>query len=162
MKILKKIGWLLLVVLIALQFFRPEKNVSEEIPETNLIVALNPPAEIATMLKTSCYDCHSNNTAYPWYSEVAPLSYWISDHVKDGKKHLDFSIWETYTAKKKAHKMEEFVEEVKEHKMPLESYLWIHKEAVLTPEQITQLVGWANQQRVSYQEVAKQEQADLP
>ena len=63
MKILKKIGWLLLVVLIALQFFRPEKNVSEEIPETDLIVALNPPAEIATMRETSGYDCHSDNTA---------------------------------------------------------------------------------------------------
>lgn len=162
MKILKKIGWLLLVVLIALQFFRPEKNVSEEIPETDLIVALNPPAEIATMLKTSCYDCHSNNTAYPWYSEVAPLSYWISDHVKEEKSIWIFLSGRPILLRRKQHKMEEFVEEVKEHKMPLESYLWIHKEAVLTPEQITQLVGWADQQRVSYQEVAKQEQADLP
>ncbi|UNY97689.1 heme-binding domain-containing protein [Zhouia spongiae] len=155
MKIIKKILIGLLLVLVIMQFFPPDKNQSGEIPVTDLIVATTPSQEIAEILKTSCYDCHSGNTKYPWYANVAPVSYWISDHVKHGKGHLDFSIWETYNNKKKAHKMEEIAEEVKEHKMPLESYLWIHKEAKLSQVQIDKVVNWAKSEQATYEATMK-------
>ncbi|SFS52889.1 Haem-binding domain-containing protein [Zhouia amylolytica] len=155
MKIIKKILLGLLLVLIVMQFIRPDKNQSEEIPVTDIIFATKPSDEIASILKTSCYDCHSNNTEYPWYANVAPVSYWISDHVDHGKGHLNFSEWETYTDKKKAHKMEEIAEEVEAHKMPLESYLWMHGEAKLSQGQIDLLVNWAKTTQVKYETALK-------
>ncbi|WP_224491017.1 heme-binding domain-containing protein [Robertkochia flava] len=151
MKILKTSLVILLFILIGMQFFRPEKNTSDQVPETDLIVSENPGEEIALTLKNACYDCHSNNTKYPWYAEVAPLSYWIADHVEEGTEHLDFSQWMAYSPKKKAHKMEELIEEVEEHEMPLESYTWLHGEARLSEDQITALTDWAKMLRAKYE-----------
>jgi len=151
MKVFKKIMLFLLLVFLVMQFIRPEKNTSETVAATDLITVLNPPTEISLILKNSCYDCHSNNTRYPWYSQIAPVSYWLSDHIKEGKKHLNFSQWESYAPKRKAHKMEELVEEVKGKTMPLESYLWMHHDANLTEEEIAQLVSWADGLRLKYE-----------
>ncbi|NAS30321.1 cytochrome C [Flavobacteriaceae bacterium R38] len=142
---------ILLVVFVVMQFIRPEKNISDVVPATDLIVVTKPPKEVQDILKTSCYDCHSNNTNYPWYSNVAPISYWISDHIKHGKGNLNFSEWDTYSVKKKAHKLEELTEEVEKHEMPLESYLRIHKDAKLSNEQIETLTNWANNLRFIHQ-----------
>lgn len=139
---IKKILLVLLVVFVVMQFFQPKKNISETTPKSDFIVNLTPPADVANMLKTSCYDCHSNNTNYPWYGYIAPVSYYLNDHVEDGKKHLNFSDWTTYSDKRKDHKLEEIAEEVAEGKMPLESYLNIHKEAELTQNQVDALVEW--------------------
>ncbi|WP_273005712.1 heme-binding domain-containing protein, partial [Leeuwenhoekiella blandensis] len=68
-----------------------------------------------------CYDCHSNQTTYPWYSNLAPASFYLEDHIKDGKRHLNFSEWEQYSAKRKDHKLDELIEEVEREGMPLES-----------------------------------------
>ncbi|NER11966.1 cytochrome C [Leptobacterium flavescens] len=155
MKIVKKILVLLLIVLVIMQFIRPEKNTSDTVPATDFITMTNPSEEIKGILKTACYDCHSNNTVYPWYNNIAPVSYWLADHVKDGKKHLNFSDWGNYDQKRKAHKLEELVEEVKEHKMPLNSYLWMHKDAKLDDAQIEALTSWAQDLRFVYQLKAK-------
>lgn len=151
MKLLKTVFVILLIVFIGMQFVRPEKNLSDQVPQTDLIVNEDPGMEVEAILKTSCYDCHSDNTQYPWYSEVAPLSYWIADHVKDGKKHLNFSAWTQYSAKKKAHKLEELMEEVEEHKMPLDSYTWVHKDAELSEAQMEALSTWAGMLRAKYE-----------
>ena len=143
MKILKISLLILLVAFVVMQFIRPEKNISGQVAESDIILVESPGEEIGLILKNACYDCHSNNTSYPWYAEVAPLSYWIADHVEHGTDELDFSQWALYSPKKKAHKMEELIEEVKEHKMPLESYTWMHSEANLTDDQITALTEWA-------------------
>lgn len=143
MKILKISLLILLVAFVVMQFIRPEKNISGQVAESDIILVESPGEEIGLILKNACYDCHSNNTSYPWYAEVAPLSYWIADHVEHGTDELDFSQWALYSPKKKAHKMEELIEEVKEHKMPLDSYTWMHSEADLTEDQITALTEWA-------------------
>lgn len=154
MKILKKILLVLLVVLVVMQFFGTEKNMAGEVPATDIILTEQPSDDVAQILKSACYDCHSNTTAYPWYAKVAPVSFWIGDHIEDGKKHLNFSEWANYTEKRKAHKMEEFVEEVREHKMPMESYVWMHKEAKLNEGQIVAITNWAQQVRTKYEKVA--------
>ena len=151
MKLVKKILIVLLIALVLLQFYPPEKNASGVIPETDLIVMAQPPGPVGDILKNSCYDCHSNTTNYPWYNNIVPVSYWLADHIEHGKEHLNFSVWGEYDAKKKAHKLEELIEEVKQHEMPLNSYLWMHSEAKLSEEQMETLIRWADALRLSYQ-----------
>ncbi len=155
MKIVKKILVVLLIAFVLMQFYRPDKNESTEVPDTDIIVMTSPPEAVKNILKTSCYDCHSNNTVYPWYNTIAPVSYWLDDHVEHGKGHLDFSEWGTYSAKKKAHKLEELIEMVKADEMPLNSYLWMHGDAKLSEDQVKTLVDWADKLRISYQSEAK-------
>lgn len=151
MKILKKIALLLLVVFVGMQFYRPDKNQTQEDHTTAFITETNPPAEVKMILNQTCFDCHSNNTAYPWYFNIAPVSYWMAEHVKDGKKHLNFSVWDTYDLKKKDHKFEELIEEVQEGEMPLKEYTWTHESARLTAVQRTAIIEWAKQTRALYQ-----------
>ncbi len=150
MKIGKKIAWALLVVLVGMQFIRPEKNQDSSDHLAAFLSETNPPAEVRELLKTGCFDCHSNQTEYPWYNSVAPVSYWLAGHVNDGKKHLNFSAWDTYDAKRKDHKLEEVVETVKEGEMPLNSYTWTHEAARLTQEQREAITAWAQQTRALY------------
>lgn len=150
MKIGKKIAWALLGVFVVMQFIRPEKNQDSGDHLGAFLSETNPPAEVRELLKTGCYDCHSNQTEYPWYSNVAPVSYWLAGHVSDGKKHLNFSAWDTYEAKRKDHKLEEVVETVKEGEMPLNSYTWTHQGARLTQQQREAITAWAQQTRALY------------
>ncbi len=150
MKIFRKIAGLALVVFIIAQFFRPDKNTSTEVLETDFIVAERPPEAIAKMLKTSCYDCHSNNTKYPWYSYITPVNYWLQGHIDHGKEELNFSEWKSFSAKRKDKKLEEIIDEVKKRHMPLDSYLIVHKDAELTDEQINMLTQYANTLRFRY------------
>ncbi|WP_224483263.1 heme-binding domain-containing protein [Robertkochia aurantiaca] len=155
MRIVKISLWILLGVFIIIQFIRPEKNISTDITQNDLIVSTKPAPEVEAILRSSCYDCHSNNTDYPWYSNIAPVSFWLNDHIEEGKEHLNFSIWEQYDNERKAHKMEEIAEEVEEGEMPLDSYTWIHGDARLTPEQVETLVNWAKGARTSYELAAQ-------
>jgi hypothetical protein len=150
MKIAKKIALALLVVLVGMQFYRPEKNVAAGDYVAAFETETNPSPEVKAILNTACYDCHSDNTEYPWYNNIAPVSYWLADHIEDGKKHLNFSDWQNYDAKKKDHKLEELIEEVKEGEMPLKEYTWTHGDAKLTQEQISTLVAWADGVRANY------------
>lgn len=151
MKLAKKIGIVLLVVLVGMQFYRPNKNLSEGDYVAVFEAETQPSAEVKQILKSTCYDCHSGNTVYPWYNNVAPISYWLDHHVKEGKAELNFSDWGNYSDKKKDHKLEELVEEVKEGKMPLKEYTWTHKEARLTEAQKKSLLDWAIGTRSLYQ-----------
>ncbi len=150
MKLAKKIGIALLVILIAMQFYRPEKNVSEWEYVTAFELETQPSDEVKVLLATTCYDCHSDNTNYPWYNAIAPISYWLDHHIEEGKEHLDFSDWENYSARKKDHKLEELIEEVEEGEMPLKEYTWTHAEARLGPEQKKALMDWAKKARSQY------------
>lgn len=151
MKILKKVALLLLVILVGMQFYQPEKNQVHGDHTTAFLTETNPPEDVKAILQQTCYDCHSDNTEYPWYNTIAPVSYWLADHVKDGKKHLNFSAWDTYELKKKDHKFEELIQEVKEGEMPLKEYTWTHENARLTEKQRRAIIQWAKQTRALYQ-----------
>lgn len=139
---IKKILIGLLIVLVVIQFFRIDKTNPPVDESQEFMTLMSPPAEIATLMKTSCYDCHSHETKYPWYSNVAPVSWWLKKHINEGREHLNFSIWGTYEQDRQAHKLEEAYEEVEERHMPLPSYLWIHSEAKLSDEQVEVLVAF--------------------
>ncbi|MCG1034771.1 heme-binding domain-containing protein [Polaribacter sargassicola] len=152
MKIFKKIVLLILIILLISQFFGPEKNEGELSSVNSFLAETNPPENVKKILKESCYDCHSNVTVYPWYSKITPVNYWLDDHIKDGKKHLNFSEWSNYSLKKKEHKMDELYEEVEEGKMPLDSYTWVHTEANLSEEQIEAVVAWGKKVQADYKQ----------
>ena len=133
----------LLVVLIVMQFFQPEKNISAAPTPNDLFAHYQAPDSLKQLIKTSCYDCHSNNTVYPWYSKIQPVAWWLSDHVNEGKRKFNFSEFATYAPKKADHKMEELMEMVKEEEMPLKSYTIIHTDAKLTNAQRIAMTDWA-------------------
>ncbi|MCV9386115.1 heme-binding domain-containing protein [Reichenbachiella ulvae] len=138
----RKIIISVMAVLLLIQIFGINKEAPAVEAEKDFMHVMNPPAEVAILIKTACYDCHSYKTKYPWYTNVAPLSWWIGDHIEEGREHLNFSIWAEYDEKKALHKLEEFYEEVEEGEMPLASYTLMHSEASLSPEEVELMVGW--------------------
>ncbi len=144
---LKKIGYALLAVFIILQFIRPEKNISEVPSENDIRVKYHVPSDVLAILKRSCYDCHSNNTEYPWYANIQPVGWWLKDHVDEGKDELDFSEFGTYSAKKADHKLDEVIELIEDKEMPLESYLIMHGDAELSEDEAAAVITWAKELR---------------
>lgn len=147
-KILKYFLLLALVALVVIQFIRPEKNNSGYESVVAFEAETNPSQEVREILKTNCYDCHSGQTQYPWYAEIAPVSYWLADHIKDGQGHFNASKWESYSVKKKDHKLEELIEMVEKGEMPLDSYTWLHGD--LSEENAKTLLQWATLARLKY------------
>jgi hypothetical protein len=141
MKIFKKLLIVLLVVFVVAQAFRPEKNNSNDTSKdiSNSYVV---PENVKTILAKACNDCHSNNTRYPWYAEIQPVAWWINDHVKDGKKHLNFNEFDGYRIARQYKKLEECIDEVKDGEMPLTSYTIIHKDAKLSDDEKQILFTW--------------------
>lgn len=107
------------------------------------------PKNIKPLIINGCYDCHSNQTFYPWYSNITPINWWLKDHVDDGKKHLNFSVWADYELKKKDHKLEEVIEMLEKGEMPLKSYTITHAEAKFTEDEKQQLINWVVELRKS-------------
>ncbi|WP_149274727.1 heme-binding domain-containing protein [Pareuzebyella sediminis] len=144
---IKKILIGLAIVLVVIQFIRPEKNDSND-STYDISKKYNVPAEVEHILKVSCNDCHSNNTVYPWYSNVQPVAWWLDNHVVDGKRHLNFSEFTNRPLFVQNHKFDETIEMVEEGEMPLESYtnFGLHPEANLSEEQRKILIDWAKAQ----------------
>lgn len=140
----KKIAIGLLVALVIIQFFRPARNISTEKSPNDITNKYAVPVSVQEILKTSCNDCHSNNTVYPWYANIQPVAWWLADHVNEGKRELNFSEFSTYSPKKAHHKLEEVIEMVKEGEMPLQSYTIIHQNAKLSEPQKLELANWAD------------------
>lgn len=144
---LKKILLALLVVLIVIQFFRPEKNLSGD--SINDISKKYPmPDSVHHIFQIACYDCHSNTTRYPWYSYVQPVSWWMNDHIEHGKHHVNYSDYTSAPLAVQNHRLEETIEVLDENEMPLDSYTWLgmHPEAKITDAQKQTLIRWAKAQ----------------
>ncbi len=141
-KIFKRTFQVLLLAFIVIQFFRPAKNRSEDISNNDITKKYAVPQDVQNILKTSCYDCHSNNTVYPWYSYIQPVAWWLDGHIKDGKKGLNFSEFAAYPIRRQYKRLEDINELVKKDEMPLNSYLWIHKYAKLSDQQKMILASW--------------------
>ena len=144
---LKKILLGLLVVFVIMQFFRPEKNDSDDRTH-DITTAYEVPQTVADIMTVACNDCHTNNTRYPWYSNIQPVGWWLNDHVNHGKGHLNFSEFTTRPLAIQYHKFEEVVEVIEEGEMPLDSYtaLGLHAEANLSDAQRETLINWAKSQ----------------
>ena len=139
----RKIMLVLLEVLVIIQFIHPKKNKAEGVQPNYIGNTFAIPADVKTILAKACYDCHSNNTRYPWYANLQPLHWWLEKHIKNGKKEINFDDYTNKSLRYQYHKMEEVREQVKEGEMPLNSYTWIHKDAKLTTEEKAKITGWA-------------------
>jgi hypothetical protein len=148
-KTLKIVGYFFLVAFIVIQFIRPDKNQGSLESIAAFQEDTSTPENVMVILKTQCFDCHTNVTKYPWYAEIAPFSFWLDDHIFDAKKHFNMSEWSSFSAKKKDHKLEELIEEVEEGEMPLPSYTWIH--GTLSDADKKTLLDWANIARLNYE-----------
>lgn len=140
---LPKILLALAAVLLVAQAIRPMGNHGVVAGPNHVSTRVAVPAGVEQILRRSCYDCHSNHTDYPWYANVQPFGWWLEWHVRDGKKHLNFSEFAVYATKRADHKLEEVAEEVRERHMPLRSYLWVRPAARLSDEEVKTLAEWA-------------------
>ena len=138
----KKIGIGLLLVLIVAQFFQPTRTVEPTKAEFDFLTRHKPPVATANLIKLACYDCHSNETRYPWYANISPVSWWLNNHIVEGRKELNFSLWATYSTDKANHKLKECEEKIREKSMPLQSYTWTHSEARLSEDQRRELANY--------------------
>lgn len=146
-KILKITAIVLVLGIIVAQFIRPDLSNPPVNAAETLEASVQVPDNISVILKRSCSDCHSNNTAYPWYSRISPVSWWLKGHIDDGRKEMNFSVWATYQPRRKAKKLEEICEQINEKEMPLPSYTWIHRSAVLSAEDSRALCDWASAEK---------------
>ena len=139
----KRFLLVLLVAFLIIQFFRVEKNVSAAVAVNDISTKYTIPEDVHVVLKASCYDCHSNNTAYPWYNNIQPVAWYLADHVKEAKKELNFNEFASYKVAKQYRKLEEIINEVEMDEMPIESYTLIHGGTKLNMDQKSKIINWA-------------------
>lgn len=138
----KKILLVLLIVFLVMQSIRPPRNSNSTIPAEDLVTYYNPPANVAGILKNSCYDCHSNNTRYPWYANIQPIGWILAGHVKDGKDELNFNEFTTYSRRRQLGKLNSIRNSIKDSSMPLKSYTWLHEDARLSKADKALILDW--------------------
>ncbi len=149
MKLYKKILLALLIVFIAIQFIQPAHNTSGQVLPTDITKTVNVPDKVLDIFKNSCYDCHSNNTNYPWYSKIQPMAWFMAHHIKNGKADLNFSEFGSYTPRKQRSELKEIGHSLKDGTMPLSSYTLIHKNANLSKEEKALLIDWTTKTKDS-------------
>lgn len=149
MKIFKRIVILLIVVFVGIQFIPTTRNESSEILSSDFIKIYKPSEKISDLLKTSCYDCHSNNTIYPWYSKIQPVSWFLEGHINEAKKELNFSKFGDYSNRKKKSKLKSIISQIKDDEMPLPSYILMHRDAIISEKDKELLEEWLSNLRDS-------------
>ena len=145
MKIVKIIAVVLLVAFVGIQFVPTERNQSDVVPKTDFMLVSSVPDHIKSKLQTSCYDCHSNNTQYPWYNKVQPIAWFLEDHIKEGKAELNFNEWDSLSNRRKKSKLRSIIKQIESDKMPLDSYTLIHKDASFSETEKQELIKWVEQ-----------------
>lgn len=135
-------GIVFLLVLVGLQFVPIEMSNPDIEPEKDFLSISGTPEGLATQIKQSCYDCHSFETQYPWYSKIAPVSFIMANHINEGREHLNFSAWGDYGAKKQNHKLEECFEMIETGEMPMKGYVVFHSTAKLSDEARKEMISY--------------------
>tara|TARA_R110000851_G_scaffold179940_1_gene327072 strand:+ start:20410 stop:20862 length:453 start_codon:yes stop_codon:yes gene_type:complete len=145
MKIVKIIAIVLLVVFVGIQFIPSSGNQSDSVPETDFMLVNNVPKNIQNKLQVSCYDCHSNNTQYPWYNKVQPVAWFLEDHIKEGKAELNFNEWDSLSTRRKTSKLRSIIKQIENGEMPLDSYTFIHRDAKFSEAEAEEIINWVTQ-----------------
>lgn len=151
MNILKKILFLLLVMLIAIQFIQPARNTNGQVLSTDISKVVSVPDNVQSILKVACFDCHSNQTNYPWYTYLQPVGWILHNHIVDGKKELNFNDFGSYSKRRQQSKLKAIVSQIKDDQMPLTSYKIMHGDARLSKEEKDLVINWASATKDSIQ-----------
>ena len=145
MRIVKIIALILSICFVVIQFVPTELNQSEVVLKTDFMLVYNVPKKIQNKLQVSCYDCHSNNTAYPWYNKIQPVAWFLEDHVKNGKAELNFSEWGSLSSRRKSSKLRSIKKQIESNKMPLESYTLIHRDAQFSEAKKKEIIEYLSE-----------------
>ncbi|MGZ0014659.1 heme-binding domain-containing protein [Yeosuana sp. AK3] len=145
MRIVKIVTIILLVVFVGIQFIPTTRNQSDTVPSTDFMLVYNVPETIQKKLQMSCYDCHSNNTQYPWYNKIQPVAWFLEDHIKEGKAELNFNEWDSLSSRRKASKLRSIIKQIESGEMPLDSYTLIHKDAKFSETEAEELISFITQ-----------------
>ena len=139
----------MLLVFLGIQFIPTVRNESSEVLPVDFIQTFNAPDDIKRLLQTSCYDCHSNNTIYPWYNKIQPVSWFMSGHIEKAKEELNLSEFGGYSRRRQRSKIKSIISQIRDSEMPLPSYVFIHRDAKLSDEEKSRLESWLTQLRDS-------------
>ncbi len=145
MRIVKTIALVLLLAFVVIQFVHAELNRSDVVPKTDFLLGNKAPKSISTILQESCYDCHSNNTQYPWYNKVQPIAWYLEDHIKNGKAELNFNEWNNFSDRRKNSKLKSIINQIEDDDMPLSAYTLIHRDAILSESEKELVIGFMEQ-----------------
>jgi hypothetical protein len=144
--IVKRIAVISLILFLLIQLYQPARNLDYGQDLTaNFTKVYTVPKNVKNILRTSCYDCHSNYTNYPWYSYIQPARFFMESHIKEGKENLNFSEWGNYSNRKQNNKLDRIAKQIKSNEMPLSSYTLIHKNATLSATQKKEIINWISQ-----------------
>lgn len=145
MSLTKKILFAIGIIIIAIQFIQPAHNKSGQLTATDISKIIHIPVDVQLVLKNACLDCHSNNTHYPWYSNIEPMGWLMASHIKQGKEELNFSEFGSYSNRRQLSKLNGIANSIKDDIMPLSSYKLMHKNAALSEKEKTLVINWAQQ-----------------
>ena len=140
---LKKILIAAVIIVVVIQFIHPARNNNSVMAASDITKTVVVPDGVQEVLQKACYDCHSNHTVYPWYSKLQPVDWWLTHHINEGKEHLNFSEFGAYTKAKQSKRLHGIAKTIEEGEMPLDSYLWIHKNAILSAPEKKMVEDWA-------------------
>lgn len=149
MKGIKKILVGLLIILIMIQFVQPVRNKSGQAMPNDISKMVTIPADVQGILKKACYDCHSNNTDYPWYTYIQPIYWFMNYHIRSGKEELNFNEFGAYTSRRQQNKLRAIASSLKEDVMPLSSYTLIHSNAILSKAEKSLIINWVQNSKDS-------------
>jgi hypothetical protein len=153
MNLKRKILLALLIGFAVIQFIQPVRNKSGQILPTDILKMVSIPDSVQTLLKNACYDCHSNNTNYPWYVKIQPMGWLMAKHIRQGKEVLNFSEFGSYSTRRQQSKLKSIVDQLKDNAMPLSSYKWMHKKARLDEDEKILIIKWAQQLKDSLTQI---------
>ena len=143
-----KIGLIVLLnILVAIQFVQPARNQSVQASTSGIATIINVPENVQAILQRSCYDCHSNNTRYPWYAAIQPGSWWMASHIDEGKGELNFDDFASYSKRRQLSKLKAMQGAIEDESMPLPSYTLIHRDAILSQKNKKLLKDWIDVSR---------------
>ena len=145
MKTIKIIALVFLVVLVGIQFVPTNRNQSEVVPKSDFMLVNNVPKDVQDKLKVSCYDCHSNNTEYPWYNKIQPAAWFLEDHIREGKSELNFNEWGELSERRKNSKLRSIISQIEDDEMPLDSYTFIHWDAKFSELEKKEIIKYMTQ-----------------
>jgi hypothetical protein len=151
MKLIKQIGLVVLIALVGIQFIPTRRNLKTEVPPTDFLLTYKVPEEMRLLIHTSCYNCHSNNTSYPWYNKIQPVGWFLENHINKGKAELNFSEFGSYSVRKQKSKLSSMANQIEKDEMPLSSYTLIHRDARLSKESKKALIDYFNALKDSLQ-----------
>ena len=140
MRWFKGILLIVIVALVGIQFIPIKRNINTNVPSTDFILNYKPTKSVSDILKTSCYNCHSNNTDYPWYSYIQPVGFYLEGHIDEGKENLNLSEFGNYSDRRKKSKLTFMINEITDDNMPLPAYTFIHHDAKLSGDKKKALI----------------------